>query len=108
MSVRVEIQPEALKQIEALDQWWRRNRPAAADLVLDEMDRVVELLAEAPEIGTPYREHGLENVRSVRLRRTPYKAYYHFEPGAETVTILTVWSAVRKLSPQINLPPGHR
>lgn len=101
MSIRVEIQPEAQEQIAALDLWWRTHRSAAPSLVLDELERVFGLLAEAPEIGRPYTHGGLRHIRCLRLRRTPYMLYYHYEPGGEVATIVSAWSAMRELSPPI-------
>lgn len=104
MSVRVDIQPEAEEQIAALDRWWRTNRPAAPGLVLDEVARLTELLAESPEIGRPYAHGGLQNIRWLRLRRTPYLLYYHYEPGCEVATIVSAWSAMRNQRPPITPP----
>lgn len=104
MSVRVDIQPEAEEQIAALDRWWRTNRPAAPALVLDEMERLIALLAESPEIGRPYTHGGLRNIRWLRLRKTPYLLYYHYESGDDVATIVSVWSAMRNQRPPIISP----
>ena len=40
MSVDVFIEPEAESQLLELDAWWRVNRPASADQVLDEFERL--------------------------------------------------------------------
>lgn len=104
MPVRIDIQPEAEEQIAALDRWWHTNRPAAPGLVLDEVERLLGLLAESPEIGRPYTRGGLQNIRWIRLRRTPYLLYYHYEPGSEVATIVSAWSAVRRRRPPITSP----
>lgn len=71
---------------------------------MDELERVVAMLAEAPELGSPYSKGGLKNIRRLRLRRTPYMIYYHYEPGREVVTIVSAWSGMRKLAPPIESP----
>ena len=103
MSVRVETLPEADVLIDELESWWRENRSAAASQVLDEVGRVIALLSERPELGVPYKQRGLRNIRWVRLRKTPYKLYYHYEPGGEVVSIVSVWSGMRRRGP----PLGH-
>ena len=104
MGIRGDIQPEAQEQIAQLDQWWRKNRPAAPSLVVDELERLVDLLGDAPEIGSPYSLGGLKNIRRLRLRRTPYMIYYHYEPGGDVATIVSVWSAMRRRRPPIKAP----
>ena len=102
MSVRVETLPEADALIDELDSWWRKNRPAAASQVLDEVNRTIALLSERPEIGVPYKRRGVKNVRWVRLHKTPYKLYYHYEPGGEVVSVLSVWSGMRRKGPPLS------
>ncbi len=104
MSVEIEIQPEAQEQLVVLDQWWRSHRPAASSLVFDELDRVIGLLANNPEIGRKYTHGGLSNIRCLRLRKTPYFIYYHYETGADVVTIVSAWSGARQRRPPIKAP----
>lgn len=104
MSVRVEIQPEAQEQIACLGKWWRVNRPWAPFLVLDELERLIGLLTDAPEIGQPYTHGGLKNIRRLRIRKTPYFIYYHYTPGGDVATIVSAWSAMRRHRPRIKAP----
>ena len=62
MSIQIEIQPEAQEQLAALGQWWRTHRSAAPSLVLDELERVLELLADNLEVGRCYSHGGLANI----------------------------------------------
>jgi plasmid stabilization system protein ParE len=101
MKIRVEFEPDAIEQVEALDLWWREHRPGAASQVVDEIVRLRDLLSETPEIGVPYTWRGVQNVRWLRLQKTPYKAYYHFESGGDVVTIVCVWSGMRKQRPPL-------
>jgi plasmid stabilization system protein ParE len=104
MRLRVEVAPEAQEQLERLDRWWRQNRPAAPTLVVDELERLVGMIAETPEIGVPYAQGGLMNVRRLRLRRTPYLLYYHYVSGNDVARIVSAWSAMRKRRPSIKAP----
>ncbi|MCC6810670.1 MAG: type II toxin-antitoxin system RelE/ParE family toxin [Deltaproteobacteria bacterium] len=103
MTVRIVFVADAKAQLLALDTWWRENRQAAADRVDDEAARLVALLRKTPDLGAPYRRRGQKHVRSLHLNGTPYKLYYRHEPGSDLVTILAVWSAVRRFGPP--LPP---
>mgnify|MGYP001034219991 CR=1 FL=1 len=104
MSIKVEIQPEAHEQLAALDQWWRTHRPAAPTLVLDELERAIGLLKDNPEIGRNYTHGGLSNIRYLRLRKTPYLLYYHYESGGDAVTIVSAWSGARHRRPPLKAP----
>ena len=99
MNIRVEISTDANKQLDALDAWWRENRPAAENRVMEEMRRLEVLLATTPDIGTPYRKRGHKNIRWLRLHTTPYKLYYRHAPGTELVTVVAIWSSTRKAVP---------
>ncbi len=104
MNIKIEIQPEAQEQLAALDQWWRSHRSAAPSQVLDELERAIGLLADNPEIGRKYADGGLSNIRYLRLRRTPYLLYYHYEAGSDVVTIVSAWSGARQRRPPIKAP----
>jgi len=100
--VTINIDPEALQQLDEYDRWWSQNRPSASAQVFDEVLRVMELLAEQPEIGTPYTDDGLKHIRSLRLHAMmPYRIYYHYRPGSDVLTIVYVWSKKRKGRPKI-------
>ena len=101
MSVRVEIQPTAQRELLALDAWWQEHRAAAASRVVDEYTRLIALLAETPMMGKLYRRKGVRNVRCMRLMGTPYKVYYHHASGSDLVTIVSLWSSMRGKGPPI-------
>lgn len=44
----------AEEQLREIDAWWRRNRPAAPTLVIDELARCVSLLESSPELGVRF------------------------------------------------------
>ncbi|MDX2236971.1 MAG: type II toxin-antitoxin system RelE/ParE family toxin [Hyphomonadaceae bacterium] len=55
-----------------------RRSDAAADRLLDELDRMVVLLAENPGVGAQRPELG-EGVRSFPLRRYKYLIFYRYD-----------------------------
>ena len=56
--------------------WWRENRPAAPDLLEQELQSVLALVASAPTLGAVARDARVKDVRRVLLRRTRYHVYY--------------------------------
>ena len=68
MTRRVVLVEEAEQQLREIDQWWLAERQASPDLFLDEIARVVELLSEFPDIGSPFQKTKLPGIRRVLLR----------------------------------------
>jgi len=101
MSVRVEIEPTAKRELLALDAWWQEQRPSAANRVMDEYERILLLLSDAPQVGSPHRGKGVHDVRRIHMRGTPYIVFYHHEPGTSLATIVSVWSSMRKKAPTL-------
>ena len=101
MTVPVWFHPTALEQLESLDTWWREHRPAAAEQVTAEIERIVALLQETPSVGSPYQHAVVPGVRAVRLKRTPYRLYYVYDESAGEIVVLAVWSAMRGHGPPI-------
>jgi plasmid stabilization system protein ParE len=56
VSLPVQTTPESDAQIREIDAWWRRNRPLAPDLFLDELAASFAVIGHAPHIGRLYRE----------------------------------------------------
>jgi hypothetical protein len=55
VSLPVRTTPEADAQILAVDDWWRRIRPASPNLCAEELATAFELVGHAPNIGRLYR-----------------------------------------------------
>ncbi len=75
MSLPIRYSEKAGNHIRELDAWWRENRDKAPRLFREELQRTVELLADNPQLGRPYK-HRIKNVRIQRIRKTPYGIYY--------------------------------
>ena len=103
MTLHVRILPEAEAQAEALAAWWRENRPAAPEIVKEELQRAVNVLAETPFVGSPYTRTPVPGVRRFPLRKTPYHVYYRVKENAGEVVIMSVWSAMRKRGPPLKV-----
>jgi len=95
----VVFQRRATREIEAVDEWWRANRPAAADLFLTELERMLAAVALMPNLGSPAASARLAGVRRVLLRRTRYYVFYRVRE--ETLAVLAVWHSSRGTGPRV-------
>jgi plasmid stabilization system protein ParE len=101
MTRRVSIAPSAQKQLEELASWWSINRPASATNVVQEYQRVVELIAQMPLLGRPYRRRQARNIRHYPLAGTPYQVFYALKSDTDELRIIAIWSAQRGEGPPI-------
>jgi plasmid stabilization system protein ParE len=101
MTFSVITAPEADADIRAIDAWWRANRDAAPLLFFEELADALSLLAVYPEIGRRHEHRRLSDLRRLLLRATRYHVYYIFT--GDTVTILSVWSSVRRRGPKLGI-----
>lgn len=101
MTFQIRILPEAEEQARAVADWWRANRPAAPDLVKQELRRTFGVLAETPYIGSRYLRTRVPGVRRYPLKKTPYHVYYRVKEDGGEVVVLSVWSTVRKHGPPL-------
>jgi plasmid stabilization system protein ParE len=95
--VKVELSDEAQAEVERIDAWWRENRPAAPDLFSDELERALTTLGDTPALGGRYEAKS--GVRRFLLRRTHYHLY--FVERADSVYVVSVWSAYRGRGPKL-------
>ena len=96
--------PDAEAQIAQIGAWWRENRTKAPTLFKDELERVVAVIAEAPNTGAPYRRRGIPGLRRYRLHKTPYHVYYVPRVEEGDLVVVAVWSSMRKRGPPIRMP----
>ncbi|MCE9575507.1 MAG: type II toxin-antitoxin system RelE/ParE family toxin [Deltaproteobacteria bacterium] len=90
MTFRVEIAPDAMAEVVSIAGWWRKNRPAAPRLFLQELDAAVVAIAERPEIGPRARLRRYPEARSYVLQRSRYVVLYSVDVNAERVIVVRV------------------
>jgi plasmid stabilization system protein ParE len=71
----VSYHPEAEAEIQAAAAWYLTRSPAAAARLAEEIDRVVAMIRQFPELQPPYDERH----RYALLRRFPYGFIYRVE-----------------------------
>ena len=74
--MKLEISKRARRQIERIQTWWVRERPAARGLFLDEIAAAEQQLRATPELGSIYAEYRTRTVRRVLLPKTNHHLYY--------------------------------
>ena len=99
MTLAVKTVPEADAQILAIDDWWRRNRPASPNLFADELATAFGIIGHTPMIGRIYRHSPVPDTRRILLKGARYHVYY-VPLGAE-VRVLAVWHARRGEGPPL-------
>jgi plasmid stabilization system protein ParE len=95
--LRVEITDDAATQIAAAVTWWAEHRPTAPGAILEDLDRILDLLCVQPAMGTRARRASLSGVRRVTLSRIRYYVYYRVVDDA--LQVLALWHTSRGRGP---------
>lgn len=84
----VVVAPFALAQMEAAQLWWTKNRLAAPDLLIREIDAALSLIAHAPLAGRRVESKLIRGVRRLVLRRTRYLVDYQVVESSREVRVV--------------------
>ena len=87
---KVTVSPEALVEIVEIATWWRENRARAPRLFQTELDDVLLLIADNPEIGARARSKRVANARVAELLRSRYRVFYQVLPLTREVLVVHV------------------
>ena len=96
---RLDITEAAQGHITRAAAWWTKNRPAAPDAVIEDLNRVFGLLLAEPEMGARARSTRLPDVRRVTLSRIRYHLYYRLVDDA--IQVLALWHTSRGRGPEL-------
>jgi len=75
MPLATKFTARARRELERALVFWRTERPAAPDLVLDELEATLSTLADAPHLGVRYLG-GRPGTRRALLPQTRMHVYY--------------------------------
>lgn len=89
----------ATADIRAAVTWWRANRPAAKDLLREELRRAVTLLKAQPRLGAPALDVPVKDVRRWLLSSSSYFLYYRV--SSDAVEVLRLWHTSRGSRPKL-------
>jgi plasmid stabilization system protein ParE len=99
--MRLVFTPEAERQTNEMDTWWREHRPQAGDLFARELADVRELITSTPSIGSKYTTRNGKVARRVLMPRTRNHVYFQVDESTQTVHVLAVWGAPRGRGPRL-------
>ncbi len=86
----------AARQVEEAGRWWRENRLSAPDVLREELERALELIAAQPQVGARARNVAVASVRRLLLSRVGYHLYYRIsDTTPEGIQIIAFWHAKR-------------
>jgi plasmid stabilization system protein ParE len=95
----IHITHRAAAQITRAAAWWSRNRPAAPDAVVVELECACALLAVQPYLGALARNARLSGVRRIHLAKIHHHLYYRVRVDA--VDVLALWHTSRGGKPPV-------
>ena len=98
--MKLHVAPQAQRDADRIDEWWRENRRAARELFTKELLQALDRIQHMPGVGVVYETDEVDlPVRRVLLKKTKHHVYYMVE--GDTVVVLAVWSAVRGRGPRL-------
>lgn len=97
--MRVVVRPDAERDAEETQAWWREHRPDAPSAVAEDLEAAFARLAEGGAIVPVYARTSGLLIRRVHLPRTHRHVYFAVE--GDRVLILAVWGSVRGLLPKL-------
>ena len=89
--MKVLFSSAAAREFSVAVEWWRENRPAAPTLLEDEMQALIQRLAESPNIGTPVAHLRVKGLRRLSLEGSRYHLYYRVHPRGGVVWLVRLW-----------------
>jgi plasmid stabilization system protein ParE len=101
VALRIRFTASARRQIGQADRWWREHRSKAPGAIREELQRVTDLIAIRPLIGSPTTLEDLERVRRIHIERIHYDVYYRIISKPAQIEIVAFWSSFRG-----SLPPA--
>ena len=87
---RIGLHPRAAAEIETITKWWRKNRPAAPNLFLTELDLAFLTITNNPDVGRKVGLRAYANARTYVLRRTKYVVIYGVDDEAGVIAVARV------------------
>lgn len=99
--MKIVFSKRADRDVDRIDAWWRKNRPAAPDLFEQELGEVLSRF-QTPGVmlGTERRSRGGTVLYRLLLERTGQLLYFRREnPGL--ITVVCIWGARRGREPKL-------
>lgn len=79
--------------------WWKKNTPRP-ELVVEEIEQALRLIAALPGAGAPYELGPVRGVRRLHLKKLSAHLYYSV-PDGEVVVVRAIWHTSREGGPPL-------
>jgi hypothetical protein len=100
-SVRIEFSPDALEQIRVVHDWWQIHRPAAPELLREELAATLETIRSSPKAARAYPFLAIPGLRRALMPRTRYHLYFAFHEQQALIFVHALWHASRGHGPKL-------
>lgn len=100
-SLQIEFSPDALEQIRAIHDWWRTHRPAAPELLREELAATLEMIRSSPKVARGYPFSAIPGLRRTLMPRTRYHLYFTFHEERALIFVHALWHAARGHGPPL-------
>lgn len=90
-----------LHELDRLEAWCKDHQPARWPLFTAELDQVIQLLRESPELGHSYVGARAQGVRRILLEKAQYYVYYRYLRAKARIDVLSIWSTRRSRPPSL-------
>jgi len=87
--MKVEVTPEARRQLEERAAWWEENRPDSRVDVNEAFVDAIATIRSFPHLGRRYPQR--PNYRVLQMTGTPYWVFYRVERARRVVFVVAVW-----------------
>ena len=100
MALKLRVTKRAAREIDRIAEWWAANRPAAPEVVREDLEfALVSLLTEQPGLGSAVPEAGSPEIRRFHLDRIRYWVYYRVR--GNYLEVVSVWHSSRGSGPSV-------
>jgi hypothetical protein len=93
--------PQAERQAEEMDFWWREHRPGVGDLFARELVEARNLITGAPAAGSVYSTRSGKLYRRVLMPKTKNHVYFEVDEARDLVIVHAIWGAPRGRGPKL-------
>lgn len=99
MKADLEISARATRQIFSALDWWHDHRTIAPDLLSEEIERALDVIARQPRSGSPVANNRYSDLRRYYLGKSGYWLFYRV--SGDNARILALWHERRGRAPRL-------
>jgi len=93
--------PEAERQANEMDAWWREHRPGTRDLFARELAQARDVVVGNPNVGVTYRTGSGKTARRILMPKARNHLYFEVDEVKDLIVVLAIWGAPRGRGPAL-------